>query len=518
MTAKVNAAWAEFQQSLAEAIDTLPPGAGIELTLVPTAVAASRTRYVVRILVEADGSLRATAVGNAMLPAVYRLDRAAVGGLVGLGWSPPASVSGSEGFFSLRLPATAVSRLAMIVSQTMRTVYRTPHPAFLTYTVEGSTRSSLSWATSHRLAASTADSGDGPDDLTAPRDWRADLSIVDLTERIATAVADTLNTAPQALQVDIDGDIGIRAGTAMIYIRVRDDPLRVEVYSPVLTKIGPNELLHTRLSELTDRMSIGRLFHAHDTVWVSVPVFGRDFQATHLRLAIEAIAGATDELADRLRMEFGGERFFDLPHEGAVQPQTARGAAPTTTASRDDAKPTQRASFARSARETPYYRAPGILVTREWFVVAGRRFPTRDLTDLRTVRGSRDPLSMRTVAVVVGVLTGIGVLLGMTVELSRLSARAYLLLTALAFVPFALVLVGHRLRPRSYELWGDFRGLTVLLFSTDDERQYGQVTRALLRARESALLGRPDAEPAEPFNAALGLPSGPVGRAKDPGD
>ena len=40
-----------------------------------------------------------------------------------------------------------------------------------------------------------------------------------------------------------------------------------------------------------------------------------------------------------------------------------------------------------------------------------------------------------------------------------------------------------------WELWGDFRGMTVLLFSSDEERQYGQVTRAILRAQEAERMG-----------------------------
>ena len=56
-------------------------------------------------------------------------------------------------------------------------------------------------------------------------------------------------------------------------------------------------------------------------------------------------------------------------------------------------------------------------------------------------------------------------------------------------MPIALVSFGHRMRPRAYELWGDYRGMTVLLFSSDEEREYGQVTRALLRAQEVDRMG-----------------------------
>jgi len=119
-----------------------------------------------------------------------------------------------------------------------------------------------------------------------------------------------LKNTPEQLQVDADGDIGIRAGSAMVFVRVRDNPPLVDVLSPVLTGVEPTERLYVRLSELTNRMPVGRLYCADDTVWASVPVFGRDFQATHLMLAVQVMIGLADELDDRLHGEFGGRRFF----------------------------------------------------------------------------------------------------------------------------------------------------------------------------------------------------------------
>ena len=140
-----------------------------------------------------------------------------------------------------------------------------------------------------------------------------------------------------------------------------------------------------------------------------------------------------------------------------------------------------------TAPPTPLYRQPGILVTSEAFVVAGRRFPVRDLSNLRTARGPHDRLTMRSVLVTGAVLGSVGVALGFSG--AALSATTVLLLGAAAFVPIALVSFGRRMRPRAYELWGDYRGMTVLLFSSDEEREYGQVTRALLRAQEADRLG-----------------------------
>jgi hypothetical protein len=77
-----------------------------------------------------------------------------------------------------------------------------------------------------------------------------------------------------------------------------------------------------KLSELTHRMPIGRLYFSGETVWASVPVFGRDFQATHLMLAVQVMTGLADELDDRLHGEFGGKRFFVDADRQAAQSST----------------------------------------------------------------------------------------------------------------------------------------------------------------------------------------------------
>ncbi len=124
-------------------------------------------------------------------------------------------------------------------------------------------------------------------------------------------LAAILKTTPESLPVDNDGDFGIRSGSAMVFVRVRDDPPLIDVFSPVLTDVAPTAAaVRPKLSELTARLPIGRLYCANNTVWASVPVIGRNFQATHLMLAVQVMTGLADELDDRLHGEFGGKRFF----------------------------------------------------------------------------------------------------------------------------------------------------------------------------------------------------------------
>ncbi|MGS2617250.1 T3SS (YopN, CesT) and YbjN peptide-binding chaperone 1 [Micromonospora sp. LZ34] len=316
LRAKVTQAWQEFARALADRLAALPAGAHLEVTLDPTASGTGDAIYSISVDAGPEGTLAARAVGNASLPQGYRLDRNAVADMIALGWSPPGVVEGSGEYFGLDSSTADAVRLAALLSRTLRDVYGAPHPAFLVYLVHdaegeplpveplGTARSefgpdrNVEADLDEALAAAAAASKSGESDVLA------------LAERVRTVVSTMLKSDSDRLQVDSDGDINIRAGSAMVFVRVRDNPPLVDVFSPVLTEVEPTERLYVKLSELTNRMPIGRLYCADDTVWASIPVFGRNFQPTHLMLAVQVMTGLADELDDRLHGEFGGKRFF----------------------------------------------------------------------------------------------------------------------------------------------------------------------------------------------------------------
>jgi hypothetical protein len=317
LAAKVTEAWRDFANALTTAIPDLPRGIGLTLTLDPTASGTGDAVYSVDVAVEEDGSVHAHAVGNAGLPREYRLGRAQIAEMVALGWSPPGVLPGSGEDFGLRVvPAPdaarvgpGVARLAVVVSRTLRDVYGAPHPAFVTYLPYGDDAPACLPLAAARLLGPAGGSG-GEVALREPAIDGADHPGMPLEDRVQAVVAHLMRMTPEALQLDHDGDIGIRSGSAMVFVRVRDNPPLIDVFSPVLTEIEPSEKLYSRLSELTNRMPIGRLYCTQGTVWASVPVFGRDFQPTHLMLAVQVMTGLADELDDRLHGEFGGKRFF----------------------------------------------------------------------------------------------------------------------------------------------------------------------------------------------------------------
>jgi hypothetical protein len=310
LKAKVTQAWQEFAAALAGAVPDVPAGTHVDLALDPTASGTGDAVYGVTLEVGEDGHLLALGVGNSSLPEGYRLDRHQVAALVALGWSPPGVVPGSGDDFGLVGSTSEPRPIAVTIARTLRDVYGAPHPAFVTYVARDAHDVPVEipvLATARPLMGGGRTT-DGTVDLAAlDEDEAAGLPLAD---RVTTVVAGLLKTTPDALQVDSDGDIGIRSGSAMVFVRVRENPPLVDVFSPVLTEVELTEKLFMKLSELTNRMPIGRLYCTSDTVWASVPVFGRDFQATHLMLAVQVMTGLADELDDRLQGEFGGRRFF----------------------------------------------------------------------------------------------------------------------------------------------------------------------------------------------------------------
>ncbi|MDM4720459.1 DUF6232 family protein [Micromonospora sp. WMMA1363] len=133
---------------------------------------------------------------------------------------------------------------------------------------------------------------------------------------------------------------------------------------------------------------------------------------------------------------------------------------------------------------TLLYARPGIVVTVDRLTIGHSSWPVAELTHLHTTRGPHDRVAVRAVLVTGGMISGVGLLLGFTGGLHRLTAGAYLTIGAVFLLPVLLAVAGDRWRPPAYELWGRLRGTDELLFASDDERQFGQVTRALRRALE----------------------------------
>jgi len=127
-----------------------------------------------------------------------------------------------------------------------------------------------------------------------------------------------------------------------------------------------------------------------------------------------------------------------------------------------------------------------ICVTTNWCVVNDTEYPIAELGNLGQSRGPRDPFhpsGMVGLIIVLGLLAAViyAIRSGWTADFKAAAAAALVGTIGVTFLPAALVSVLRR----PYEIWGEYEGSPVYLFGTYNREQFGQVSRALVRAQEA---------------------------------
>jgi hypothetical protein len=133
---------------------------------------------------------------------------------------------------------------------------------------------------------------------------------------------------------------------------------------------------------------------------------------------------------------------------------------------------------------TTFYNQRGVAVTDQWLVVDGERFLIAELQRLERARGPMP--SPARAALLVGI-AGLAVVAMVAFVFNTPVAWAIAVLAAAAAL--GVMLFGGRRWPASYQMWADYRSRPTLLFETGDEQEFGQVSRALIRAVEHGRRG-----------------------------
>ncbi|BCB78746.1 hypothetical protein GCM10022251_78600 [Phytohabitans flavus] len=133
----------------------------------------------------------------------------------------------------------------------------------------------------------------------------------------------------------------------------------------------------------------------------------------------------------------------------------------------------------RSPGSTTFYNQRGVAVTDQWLVVGGRRFQIAELDHFERARG---PMSSPVRAALLIGVAELVVVAPVAFVFSTPAAWAIAALTAAAALG-GMMFAGQRW-PASFQMWADYRSRPTLLFETGNEQEFGQVSRALIRAIE----------------------------------
>lgn len=121
----------------------------------------------------------------------------------------------------------------------------------------------------------------------------------------------------------------------------------------------------------------------------------------------------------------------------------------------------------------------GIRITGSWYAIPGRRYAVRDLDEIWTVAGPRNPLAMNAFKA-----AGLVVIVASLAAPELDSVASWVGVTVILCIPLTVALVALRTRPRPLALWARYRGRTEQLLESGNPTWFYQVCRALNRARE----------------------------------
>lgn len=296
---KVEAAWSDFRRRLARTIADGRPGDVVVIDLAARGEGFGADYYV-QWEVRDDGTVCAEAVGNAALDPDDRLPAQPLARLAALGWLVPSAEGRPN--FERQGSVREAEDLARTVVRTLREVYNAPHPAFLTSTgFNGEQQLDLS-----RLGLTTRAEPPPEHAVRADAEGR-------LVDQVIAVLAGGLGVPPDKLQADRDGDYPIRAGSAMVFIRVTEEAGLVTVFSPMLVDVREDDAVRARLLDLQRRLPFIRLALAGEAVTATIQVMAAPLVPEHLERAIVIMTRVCDELDEQLQGEFGGRTFFGPP-------------------------------------------------------------------------------------------------------------------------------------------------------------------------------------------------------------
>jgi T3SS (YopN, CesT) and YbjN peptide-binding chaperone 1/T3SS (YopN, CesT) and YbjN peptide-binding chaperone 3 len=289
--------WDEFEVRLARVLGRMAADSFLLL-----AVACGDCNYFVVFAQGGQAGFRAEAVGNAYLQGNWALSPAKEQQLVDLGWRRP---SGQHHNFvrdwDLPAPFEEIAKLAV---QSLREVYEVERPAGLAY---------------RRFSRNGPDFAEPTLGIAAekPRTPRATGTPAAPTiDQVAPLVEEALRVflGVEELERDRDGDIPIRAGSAMLFVRTVDSvPPIVSIFSPVLVGVERSPDLLEALNEINDRVMFGRVFWHGGNVVAMTELMALRISPEQIAFACLELGALADRLDDDLRERFGGRRLTDEP-------------------------------------------------------------------------------------------------------------------------------------------------------------------------------------------------------------
>ena len=280
-------AWTDFQARLAEVVSVVDDTA--DLTIGVESVSEEPAPFL-RFSAAGRDRIRCEAASNATLGPSFRLQDEQVAALTDLGWRAPSPAGPRPtANFWVEDDQARSDRLSALAVAALRDVYGVQHPVFLapdqlTEVLRGPT----------------------PEATAAPsRAQQVDA----LVDRELTR----LYGHPPIR--DADGDVAIRVGSTMLFLRTSPDGQEVTVFAAVVHDVAGRSRAAEVLNDLNVEARWVKFQLVRDRVFVTFSVLAWPFVPEHLQQAVMIVSGVADGVDEDLADKLNGRTTFS-EHDG----------------------------------------------------------------------------------------------------------------------------------------------------------------------------------------------------------
>jgi hypothetical protein len=283
----VEQAWREFREAFADALEALDPGDFLQV-----GVDAGDDPEVVSPYVQAlhdGGAIVLEVSSNNFLSTSQKLSRKGQSHLRRLGLTTPTREAPN---YWATYPLSHVDQAASVAVSAFRNAFGVVHPVFLV-------SDDVVWQTDSRLP--TAEVVSAPPTAIYP----ASHEHLDLL--IDQALTPMLGHAPHR---DDDGDVPLRVGTAVVFVRNQWPMPSVQLFAEMVVEIdSPDAAVH-ELAALNHDID-GVKFALHrDRVVASVELLAAPFAAEHLQALVAHLCDVVSRHDAALARRVGGRTFL----------------------------------------------------------------------------------------------------------------------------------------------------------------------------------------------------------------
>ncbi|HIT76194.1 MAG TPA: hypothetical protein IAA98_11455 [Candidatus Avipropionibacterium avicola] len=291
-------AWSGFESRLSEIISVIDDTADMTIGTA-TATDAEHGPYLLFSSPRRD-VVRCEAASNAVLDDAYQLTGDQLAAMERAGWQPPHADGDhptanlwveQDQFESDQLAAMAVSAL--------RDVYGVPHPVFLS--PDQLAEILQPQPVVHEEPVAIAD-----DDVVAVMPTDA----AHLDQLVEAELTDMFGHQPLR---DSEGDVAIRVGSTMVFLRTHPDGQEVMVFAIVVHDVEGRSRATEVLNDLNADARWVRFQLIRDRVFVTLSVHGRPFVPAHLHHAVRVMSDVADGIDDELAAKLRGRTTFEGP-------------------------------------------------------------------------------------------------------------------------------------------------------------------------------------------------------------